>query len=125
VPSGLAREALPNRIWTGLSRARLGRLTRELAGPWTAAREDRLLTRRGHARPRAPGAGPHRGLPFTGRVIVTLIHPRFQLPHTALATFYRMTALPSPARPGVRPLLAAHGFAVPGEPGARLRTLEG
>ena len=122
--SGLARAALSNRIWTGLSRARLGRLTGELAGPWTAAGEDRLLARRGHARLRAPGAGPDHGLPFTDRVIVTLVHLRFQLPHKALATFYGVDRSTITRAVGeVRPLLAARGFAVPGEPGVRLRTL--
>ncbi len=122
--SGLARAALSNRIWTGLSRARLGRLIEERAGPWTAAGEDRLLARRGHARLRAPGAGPDHGLPFTDRVIVTLVHLRFQLPHAALATFYGVDRSTITRAVGeVRPLLAARGFAVPGEPGVRLRTL--
>jgi len=122
--SGLARAALSNRIWTGLSRARLGRLIEELAGPWTAAGEDRLLARRGHARLRAPGAGPDHGLPFTDRVIVTLVYLRFQLPHAALATFYGVDRSTITRAVGeVRPLLAARGFAVPGEPGVRLRTL--
>jgi len=122
--SGLARAALSNRIWTGLSRARLGRLIEELAGPWTAAGEDRLLARRGHARLRAPGAGPDHGLPFTDRVIVTLVYLRFQLPHAALAAFYGVDRSTITRAVGeVRPLLAARGFAVPGEPGVRLRTL--
>ena len=122
--SGLARAALPDRIWTGLSRARPGRLTGELAGAWTAAGEDRLLARRGHARLRAPGAGPGHGLPFTDRVIVTLVHRRFQLPHAALATFCGVDRSTITRAAGeVRPLLAARGFAVPGEPGVRLRTL--
>jgi DDE superfamily endonuclease/Helix-turn-helix of DDE superfamily endonuclease len=122
--SGLARAALSNRIWTGLSRARLGRLIEELAGPWTAAGENRLLARRGHARLRAPGAGPDYGLPFTDRVIVTLVYLRFQLPHAALAAFYGVDRSTITRAVGeVRPLLAARGFAVPGEPGVRLRTL--
>ena len=122
--SGLARAALSNRIWTGLSRARLGRLIQELAGPWTAAGEDRLLARRGHARLRAPGAGPDHGLSFTNRVIVTLVHLRFQLPHAALATFCGVDRSTITRAVGeVRPLLAARGFAVPGAPGVRLRTL--
>lgn len=116
--------ALSNRIWTGMSRTRLARLIEEVAAPWTAAEQDRLLARRGHERLRAAGAGPGHDLPFTDRVIVTLVHLRFQLPHQALAVMYgvgRCTV--SRAIGEVRPLLAARGFAVPGEPGLRLRTL--
>jgi hypothetical protein len=124
VSSGLARTALSNRIWTGISRQHLARLIGELAGPWTAAGEDRLLERRGHERLRAAGAGPDHDLPFTDRVIATLVYLRFQLPHKALAELYRVDR-PAVTRAihEVRPLLAARGFAVPGEPGIRLRTL--
>ncbi|MGH3160022.1 MAG: hypothetical protein ACRDNF_26070, partial [Streptosporangiaceae bacterium] len=64
---------MSKRIFTGLQPRRLGRLTAGLAGAWTAAEEDRLLGRRGHGRLRAPGAGPDHDLPFTDRVIVTLV----------------------------------------------------
>ena len=122
--SGLARTALSNRIWTGISRAHLARLIEELAVPWTAAGEDRLLERRGHERKRAASAGPDHGLPFTDRVIATLVYLRFQLPHKALAELYRVDrSTVTRAIHEVRPLLAARGFAVPGEPGIRLRTL--
>ena len=122
--SGLARTALSNRIWTGISRGRLARLIGELAAPWAAAEEDRLLARRAHERLRAAGAGPDHGLPFTDRVIVTLVCLRFQLPHAALAELYRVHRSTVTRAVGeVRPLLAARGFAVPGEPGVRLRTL--
>ena len=122
--SGLARTALSNRIWTGISRAHLARLIEELAVPWTAAGEDRLLERRGHERKRAASAGPDHGLPFTNRVIATLVYLRFQLPHKALAELYRVDrSTVTRAIHEVRPLLAARGFAVPGEPGIRLRTL--
>ena len=50
-----------------------------------AAGEVRLRGRRGRERKRAAGAGPDHDLPFTGRVIVTLVHLRLQLPHAALA----------------------------------------
>jgi DDE superfamily endonuclease len=90
VSSGLARTALSNRIWTGISRGRLARLIGDLAVPWAAAEEDRLLTRREHERLRAAGAGPDHGLPFTDRVIVTLVYLRFQLPHATLAELYRV-----------------------------------
>jgi hypothetical protein len=99
---------LSHRICTGLSRSRLGKLIEELADPWVAQQESRLRQRRGHARRRAEGAGPGRELPFTDRVIATLVVLRFQLPR---------------AVGEVRPLLARRGFAVPGEPGLRLRTL--
>ena len=124
VSSGLARTALSNRIWTGMGRGRLGWLIGELASPWAAAEEDRLLARREHERLRAAGAGPDHDLPFTDRVIVTLVHLRFQLPHAALAELYRVhRSTVTRAIGEVRPLLAARGFAVPGEPGIRLRTL--
>jgi DDE superfamily endonuclease/Helix-turn-helix of DDE superfamily endonuclease len=124
VSSGLARTALSNRIWTGISRGRLARLIGELAVPWAAAEEDRLLTRREHERLRAAGAGPDHGLPFTDRVIVTLVYLRFQLPHATLAELYRVHRSTVTRAVGeVRPLLAARGFAVPGEPGIRLQTL--
>jgi hypothetical protein len=80
---------LSKRIFTGLKPQRLGRLIADLAGAWTAAEEPRLRERRGHERMRAPGAGPDHDLPFTGRVIVTLVHLRFQLPHAALAELYQ------------------------------------
>jgi hypothetical protein len=124
VSSGLARTALSNRIWTGMSRGRLAWLIGELASPWAAAGEDRLLARRAHERLRAAGAGPGHDLPFTDRVIVTLVYLRFQLPHAALAELYRVhRSTVTRAIGEVRPLLAARGFAVPGEPGIRLRTL--
>ena len=119
-----ARTALSHRIWTGIRRRTLGKLIGELAGPWMAAEEDRLRGRRGHERLRAPGAGPDHGLAFTDRVIVTLAHLRFQLPHAALAELYRVNrSTVTRAIHEVRPLLAARGFAVPEEPGVRLRTL--
>ncbi|MGH3278762.1 MAG: transposase family protein [Trebonia sp.] len=122
--SGLARTALSNRIWTGISRQHLARLITELAPRWTAAEEDRLLGRRGHERKRAAGAGPDHDLPFTDRVIATLVHLRFQLPHKALAELYRVDrSTVTRAVHEIRPLLAARGFAVPGEPGTRLKTL--
>lgn len=122
--SGWARAALSHRICTGLSRRRLGKLIAGLAGPWAAQQESRLRQRRGHDRLRAEGAGPGRELPFTDRVIATLAVLRFQLPHAALALFYQVDrSTITRAVQEVRPLLAARGFAVPGEPGLRLRTL--
>jgi DDE superfamily endonuclease/Helix-turn-helix of DDE superfamily endonuclease len=124
VSSGLARTALSNRIWTGISRQHLARLIAELAPRWTDAEEGRLLERRGHERKRAAGAGPDHHLPFTDRVIATLVYLRFQLPHQALAELYRVDrSTVTRAIHEIRPLLAARGFAVPGEPGIRLRTL--
>ena len=124
--SGWARTALSHRIFTGIRRRRPGKLIDELSGPWMRAGEDRLHERRGHERKRAAGAGPDHDLPFTDRVIATLVHLRFQLPHAALAELYRVgRSTVTRAIREVRPLLAARGFAVPGHPGLRLRTLAG
>jgi DDE superfamily endonuclease len=124
VSSGWARAALSKRIFTGLKPRRLGKLIAGLSGPWMAAEEARLRERRGHGRIRAPGAGPDHDLPFTDRVIVTLVHLRFQLPHAALAGLYQVDrSTVTRAVREVRPLLAARGFAVPGHPDLRLRTL--
>ena len=120
-----ARAALSHRICTGLPRRRLGKLIAGLAGPWLAQQESALRMRRGgRDRLRAAGAGPGRELPFADRVIVTLVVLRFQLPHAALAVFYGVDrSTITRAVHEIRPLLAARGFAVPGAPGVRLRTL--
>ena len=119
-----ARTALSKRIFTGLQPRRLGRLVAELAGAWLTAEDSRLRDRRGHERLRAPGAGPDHDLAFTDRVIVTLVALRFQLPHKALAVLCGVDrSTVTRAVREVRPLLAARGFAVPGRPGLRLRTL--
>jgi len=124
VTSGWARTALSHRICTGIPRRRLGKLIAELAQPWTARQESRLRERRGHDRQRAAGAGPDHELVFTDRVIATLVILRFQLPHAALALFYGVDrSTITRAVHEVRPLLAARGFAVPGSPDLRLRTL--
>lgn len=124
VSSKWARTALSHRIFTGIRCRALGKLIEELAGPWMAAEEDRLRERREQERLRAAGAGPRHDLPFTDRVIVTLVHLRFQLPHAALAGLYGVhRSTVTRAIHEVRPLLAARGFAVSGEPGVRLRTL--
>jgi hypothetical protein len=61
---------------------------------------------------------------FTDRVIVTLVALRFQLPHAALAVLHGVDrSTISRAVGEVRPLLAGRGFAVPGHPRLRLRTL--
>jgi len=120
----LGRTALSKRIFTGLQPRRLGKLVAELAGTWMAAEESRLRERRGHERLRASGAGPDHELVFTGRVVVTLVVLRFQLPHAALAELCRVDrSTVTRAIREVRPLLAARGFAVPSHPGLRLRTL--
>jgi hypothetical protein len=124
VSSRWARTALSHRIFTGIRRRTLGKLIGELSGPWMKAEEGRLRDRRGHERRRAVGAGPDHDLPFTDRVIATLVHLRFQLPHAALAELYRVDrSTVTRAIHEVRPLLAARGFAVPAKPGLRLRTL--
>jgi hypothetical protein len=117
-----ARAALTHRVFTGLSRQHLADLIDELADPWTAAHQSALQQRRGHPRQRAAGA--HHRLVFCDRVLVTLVILRFQLPHQALAVLYGVDrATVTRAVGEVRPLLAARGFAVPGLPGMRLRTL--
>ncbi len=91
---------------------------------WLAQQESRLRVRRGHDRQRAEGAGPRHDLPFTDRVIATLVVLRFQLPHAALAVFYGVhRSTITRAVHEIRPLLAARGFAVPGHGGLRLSTL--
>ena len=122
--SGWARAALSHRICTGLPRRKLGRLIEELAQPWLAQQESRLRDRRGRDRLRAEGAGPDHELPFADRVVVTLVILRFQLPHAAVAVFYGVHRSTITRTVGeIRPLLARRGFAVPGKPGLRLRTL--
>ena len=122
--SGWARAALSHRICTGLPRRKLGKLIEELAQPWLAQQESRLRDRRGRDRLRAEGAGPDHELPFADRVIITLVILRFQLPHAALAVFYGVHRSTITRAAGeIRPLLAQRGFAVPGKPGLRLRTL--
>jgi hypothetical protein len=124
VTSGWARTALSHRICTGIPTRRLAKLIDELADPWAAQQESRLRERRGHDRVRAAGAGPDHELTFTDRVIATLVCLRFQLPHAALALFYRVDRTTITRAVGeIRPLLAARGFAVPGKPGLRLKTL--
>jgi hypothetical protein len=124
VTSRWARTALSHRICTGIPHRRLAKLIAELADPWTAQQESRLRQRRGHDRLRAAGAGPDHELTFTDRVIVTLVVLRFQLPHAALALFYNVDRATITRAVGeIRPLLAARGFAVPGKPELRLRTL--
>jgi DDE superfamily endonuclease/Helix-turn-helix of DDE superfamily endonuclease len=124
VSSGWARAALSHRICTGLPRRKLGQLIEELAPRWLAQQESRLRDRRGRDRLRAEGAGPGYELPFTDRVIITLVILRFQLPHAALAVFYGVHRSTITRAVGeIRPLLAARGFAVPGKPGLRLKTL--
>ncbi|WP_338056439.1 transposase family protein [Streptomyces torulosus] len=63
-------------------------------------------------------------LVFPDRVVATLVILRFQLPHAALALFYEVDrSTITRAVHEIRPLLAARGFAVPGSPDLRLRTL--
>jgi hypothetical protein len=110
------RAALSHPVLTRISREHLGSLIEELAGPWAARQESTLRERRGgRDRLRAEGGGPNRRLPFTDRVMATLVIMRFQLPHAALAVFYQVArSTPTRAVNEIRPLLADRGFAVPG-----------
>ncbi|MGY0065338.1 transposase family protein [Streptomyces sp. QTS137] len=119
-----ARAALSHPAFTGISRAHLGGLIEEPAGPWTARCESAPHERRGGNRRQRPGAGPKHDLVFTDRVLVTLVHLRHQLPHAALAELYGLERSTITRAIGeIRPLLAARGFAVPDRPGLRLHTL--
>jgi hypothetical protein len=118
------RAALSRPCFTGIARQHLGELIAELADPWTAQHQATLAHRRGHPRRRAAGAGPHQRLVLCDRVLATLIHLRLQLPHQALAVLLGMDrATITRAIGQIRPLLAARGLAVPGQPGVRLKTL--
>jgi hypothetical protein len=89
-----------------------------------AGEEGRLQARRGRSRLRAAGAGPKHELVFTDRVVATLVILRLQLPHAVVAVFYGVDrSTVTRAVHQIRPLLAARGFAVPGEGELRLRTL--
>jgi hypothetical protein len=115
---------LSHRICAGIGRRKLGKLIEELAPLWLAQQESRLPDRRGRDRLRSEGAGPGHELPFADRVIATLVIMRFQLPHAALAVFYGVHRSTITRAAGeIRPLLARRGFAVPGQPGLRLKTL--
>lgn len=61
---------------------------------------------------------------FVDRVLVTLVALRWALSHRVLALLFETSASTiDRAVAEIRPLLAARGFAVPGRPGLRLRTL--
>ncbi|MFE2700901.1 transposase family protein [Streptomyces mirabilis] len=71
------------------------------------------------------GAGPKHGLVFVDRLLVTLVHLRTGLAHTALGVIYKVGwSTIGRAIAEIRPLLAERGFAVPQRTGLRLRTLE-
>jgi len=95
-----------------------------LAEPCCALREAALYERRGRKRLGAAGADPTQEPVFTDRVVLTLVHLRTNLPYAALAELYgagRSTV--SDAIGEIRPLPGRRGFAVPGRPGLRPRTL--
>ncbi|MGI5405078.1 transposase family protein [Streptomyces sp. CA-135486] len=119
-----ARAALSHPAFTGVSRAHLGGLIEELAGPWQARRESALHQRRGGKRHRAAGTGRKHELVFTDRMLVALVHLRTQLPHAALAELYGVgRSTVTEAIGEIRPPRADRGFAVPDQPGLRLLTL--
>ncbi|MFV2118580.1 transposase family protein [Streptomyces sp. Act-28] len=109
--------------FTGISRAHLRELIKELAAPWTARCESAPRHRWGRKRERQAGAGPKHELVFTDRVLVTLVHLRFQLPHSALAELYGLERSTITRAIGeIRPLPARRGYAAPDRSGIRLRT---
>ncbi len=123
VKRSLAHAALSHRVCTGLPRRRPWALVTEPTGPWVARGESRLDEHRGHERLRAEGGGPIHQLVFANRVIAALVILRCRLPNTALAVFYGVDrSAVTRAVHEVRPLLAARGFADPGEAALRLRT---
>ncbi|MFD3535985.1 transposase family protein [Streptomyces sp. NPDC058664] len=120
-----ARAAMAHPAFCGLSYQHLGELIEELAPRWEARCESGRHDRRHGDRRREAGAGPKYELVFTDRVLVTLVHLRTGLTHQALAVIYEVGSSTIGRAIGeVRPLLAGRGFAVPGRPGLRLRTLE-
>ncbi|GAA2417984.1 hypothetical protein GCM10010420_55470 [Streptomyces glaucosporus] len=120
-----ARAALSHPAFCGVSRTNLGDLIKELADPWLARCGSALDERRGAGRRRGAGAGPEYGPVFTDRALVALVHLRTGLPHAAPAALYgtaRSTV--SRAIGGIRPLLAARGFALPTAPVSGCGTTE-
>lgn len=123
VKRSLAHAALSHRVCTGLPRRRPWALVTEPTGPWVVRGESRLDEHRGHERLRAEGGGPIHQPVFANRVIAALVILRCRLPNTALAVFYGVDrSATTRAVHEVRPLLAARGFADPGEAALRLRT---
>jgi hypothetical protein len=117
-----ARAAFAHCAFTGISRNHLGLLLAELRPAWRAAHDGRLHARRGRNRQRAAGAGRRPQLEFTDRLLVTLVHLRLGIPHTALAVAFGVDRSTVTRAIGqIRPLLARRGFAT--ATGVRLRTL--
>ena len=109
----------------GLSEQHLGELVVELAPRWQARCESYRHDRRQGARRREAGAGPKHELVFMDRLLATPVHLRTGLTYRALGVIYEVSAATiGRRRRGGPPLLAERGFAVPGRPGIRLRTLE-
>ncbi|WP_329182949.1 transposase family protein [Actinacidiphila glaucinigra] len=121
-----ARTALSHPALSGTSRQHLAELVAEVAPAWEAQQESALRERRGgDRRRREAGAGPKHRPVFVDRVLATLAHLRHDLPHSDLAVLLGVDrSTVSVAIRQVRPLLAARGFAVPDQPGIRLRTIE-
>lgn len=120
-----ARAAMSHPAFCGLSRQLLGELVAELAPRWEARCESGRHERRQGARKREAGSGPKYELVFTDRLLVTLVHLRTGLTHEALGVIYEVGSSTIGRAIGeIRPLLAQRGFAVPDQPGIRLRTLD-
>lgn len=118
------RAVLAHRLFTGISRRHLACLIEELAQPWQAGVEGRRQAARGGARKRAAGAGARHQLVFVDRLVATLIHLRYDLPHAVLGLLFGVDRSTVTRAIGeIRTLLAERGCAVPDRPGLRLRTL--
>lgn len=125
VMTSQARTAMSHSAFCGLSQEYLGELTMELAARWEARCESGRRDRRGGVRQRDSGAGPKYELVFVDRLLATLVHLRTGLTHAALGVIYEVgSSTIGRAIAEIRPLLAERGFAVPNQPGLRLRTLE-
>jgi hypothetical protein len=72
----------------GISQHHLGDEVAEVADPWTAQHQAALGRSSAAMRAACRRRGPHHRLALRDRVLVTLVVPRLQLPHQALATLF-------------------------------------
>lgn len=121
--SSWARNVLSHKIFTGISKKRLGALVVELAPTWVHRCESGRRERRGKDRVREEGGGHPYFLVFTDRVLITLVHMRTGLSQAGLAQMFGCSqASVSRAVGEILPLLASRGFTTPCG-GPKLHTL--